>query len=343
MFFGVEFGTAYEQLAANLDPAQRKRWQASLAAAADYLINKGVVTWYTNGNINLGETEFFYLVWQATKDDKYRQTYEASWSFTLSPPQARWPGAGLVIVKAPTRSDGADGSGYLAETGAGGTGFDAEYTELQLEVASRLYLLSRDPRALRLANLMLNMLLPRVDSAWRLDTSGGTRHTEAVRHVGFLSSALTVLSLYGGRSDLAPLVSAQFTAEEGFFPPGPGSDNAVMRRALGNDVAVIALAAAGDPSPQAVPASDTTPASQTPPVPQTTPQSQTSSRSQATPSPPAASKKPAARRSRRASKHVTRTRKRPSRGECTPVTRARCRRARTASRQPQSSPLPGGR
>jgi len=243
MFFGVEFGTVYHELAAGLDPVRRHRWQASLAAAATYLIRNGNVTWYTNGNINIGNVEFFYLVWQATGDATYRVAYNDAWNSTLHPDQTRFPGAGLVIVNAPSRSDGSDGSGYLTETGVGGTGFDAGYSELQLDCASRLYLLSNDPRALRLSNLLVNMLLPRVDSAWQLDTSGGTRDPQQGRKIGLLTSALAVLSIYGGRRDLGPMVLPELKEEETFYAQPSQAYNPVLRRALGNDVAVIALAA----------------------------------------------------------------------------------------------------
>ncbi len=94
MFFGLEFGTTYHLLAPDLDAATRARWQASLAAAANYLITSGNTTWYVNGNINLGYTEFLYLVWQATGNTTFEQAFNASWNFTMSPPQNRFPGSG---------------------------------------------------------------------------------------------------------------------------------------------------------------------------------------------------------------------------------------------------------
>ncbi len=201
MFFGLEFGTTYHLLESDLDPATRASWQASLAAAANYLIDSGDTTWYANGNINLGYTEFLYLVWQATGNTTYEQAYSASWNFTMGPPQNRFPGSGLVITQQPTQADGSDGMAYLTESGAGGNGFDADYTQTQLDTACRLYLLSGDPRALRLANMLLNTLMPRVNtSTWMLDTSGGTRHTEQGREDGFMTSAFAVLGLDGGRS-----------------------------------------------------------------------------------------------------------------------------------------------
>ena len=145
MFFGLEFGTTYHLLASDLDPATRTSWQASLTAAANYLINSGDTTWYANGNINLGYTEFLYLVWQATGNTTYEQAYNASWNFTMNPPKNRFPGSGLVITQQPTQADGSDGMAYLTEAGVGGNGFDPDYTQTQLDTACRLYLLSERP------------------------------------------------------------------------------------------------------------------------------------------------------------------------------------------------------
>jgi hypothetical protein len=242
MFFGVEEGNTYLELLPVLDAARKARWQASLAAAADYLIHNGNLNWYTNGNINLGNAELFYLAWRATGDERFDTAYQQAWNFALYPPQSSWPGRGLVIVNQPTRADGSDGSGYLTETGPGGTGFDAEYTSMQLDIACRLYLLSGDPAALRLANLEINMLLPRIDSNFLLDTSGGTRHTQPNRKVSLITSAYAVLGLDGGRSDLAPLALAQLNAIASAYIQPWNYYGAVLRRGLGNDISVIALA-----------------------------------------------------------------------------------------------------
>jgi hypothetical protein len=243
MFFGVEFGATYQLLSPYLTPATRALWGNSLAAAANYLVNHGDASWYSNGNINLGFAELFYLAWKATGRANLLRDYNNEWSFLVSPPQNKFPGAGLKIIKQPTAADGSDGAGYLAETGPGGTGFDPEYTMLQLDVAARLYLLSGDPRALRLANLEVNILKPRTSSTMMLDTSGGTRHTQPNRQVGFQDSAAVVLSLFDGRSDLAPLAIADLSAEKNWFQ-WASQDNPVFRRALGDSMSVAALAEA---------------------------------------------------------------------------------------------------
>jgi hypothetical protein len=244
MVFGIEEANTYLELSPLLSAAQRDRWRTSVAAAADYLIANGNVTWYTNGNINLGDAEFFYLAWLVTGRHLFRGAYEQALGFALHPPQGRWPGRGLVVVEPPQRADGSDGVGYLTETGVGGTGFDPEYTELQLDVASRLYLVSRDPRVLRLANMLVNMLLPRIDPAFMLDASGGTRHPEPDREVPLITSAFAVLGLYGGRADLLGLILPQLRELAATYAQPANDYGNVYRRALGNDVAVIALATA---------------------------------------------------------------------------------------------------
>jgi hypothetical protein len=253
MFFGVEEGNIYLELSPVLDRVRRARWQASIAAAASYLIHHGNLTWYTSGNINLGNAELFYLASKATGSSVFAGAYQQALSFAISPPQDRWPRRGLMIVRQPTRADGSDGAGYLTETGAGGTGYDTEYTQLQLDIASRVYLLSGDPRLLHLSNLLVNMLLPRINSSFMLNTSGGTRHTEHAREVPLLTSAFAVLGLHGGRGDLVPLIIPELAELQQAYADPINDHGEVYRRALGNDVSVIALAAQrpGAPSRQA--------------------------------------------------------------------------------------------
>jgi hypothetical protein len=261
MFFGVEMGATLDALSAALDPARRDRWADSLARAADYLINSGNTIWYANGNINVGYTELLYMAARATGNPRFRDAYESSLAFVQAPPQDRFPGDGLQVARQPSNPDGSDGAGYLAENGPGGAGFDPEYTELQLDAACRLYVLSGDTRVLRLANLLANMLMTRVGPGWMLDTSGGTRHTEANRQVPFLTSALAVLGWRAGRGDLAGQVSAQLASTARQYALPLNQSNDVFRRALGNDISVIALAAGLDSLSAAAPGA--TPAAMT--------------------------------------------------------------------------------
>ena len=245
MFFGVEFGTTYQLLASHVGAATRRRWQASLTAAANYLIHSGDVSWYANGNINLGYTEFLYLVWQATGERRFETAYNNSWSFIMAPPQSRFPGSGWRTVKGPTLSDGYDGAGYFTEAGPERNGYDPEYTTLQLTVAARLYLMSGDSRALRVTNMLQNMVAARINTAtWMFNTGDGTRHTEPDRYVGYMSPAFAVLGLDAGRADLVSDILPQIRQEELWYSEGYQADSGVFRRAFGDDVAAIALAAA---------------------------------------------------------------------------------------------------
>jgi hypothetical protein len=245
MFFGVEFGTTYHLLAPYLNASTRASWQASLAKLGSYMISSGTANWYSNGNINLGITELFWLIWQATDQTQFENDYNNSWAFTTNPPQSRFPGAGWVTTRSPTQADGSDGAGYFAEVGAGGTGYDAEYSMLQLDVAARLWLLSGDPRALRLANMLLNQELPHINTTtWLLATNSGTRHTEADRHVGWQTGAFAVLGFNAGRTDLIRYVLPSLQQEEIWWPQPGQADSGVFRRAFGDSVSLLALAAA---------------------------------------------------------------------------------------------------
>jgi len=244
-FYGVEFGTVYYLLAPYLDATTKAAWQSSLTTAANYLVSSGNATWYANGNINLAYTEFFWLAWNATGNSQLQTDYNNSWSFTMNPPQKQFPGCGWITVKAPTQPNDADGEGYFTETGSGGTGFDAYYSMVQLDVASGLYLLSRDQRALDAANMLMNLEMPLVNtSKWILSAGNGSRHPQPTYNVGFQSSGLAALGLEGGRGDLVNDILPELQEEETWYPQGGQSNAPSFRRAFGNDISIIALAAA---------------------------------------------------------------------------------------------------
>jgi hypothetical protein len=244
MMAGVELGTAYLELKPTLGPKTEARWREAVTGAADFLIQNGNLTWYTNGNINIGNTELFYLAWRVSGAERFRNAYNRSWDFTLHPPQDRWPGFGLQLLDTgPTTGGERGAAGYLAESGGGPPGFDPEYAGIQLDVVSRLYVLSGDPRALRLANLLTNALLPRVGGTWLLDTSGGTRHPELGRHVPFTTPALAALGWLGGRSDLAAELPGQVARINEGYRGTLRDGSANTYHGLGNQVAVILLAA----------------------------------------------------------------------------------------------------
>jgi hypothetical protein len=248
IWFGDELGTTYRLLAPYLSTQTLAAWGAALSADANYLIDSGNTSWYINGNINLAETELLWLAWQATGNQTFETAYDDSWAYIMNPPQTKFPGAGWITVTSPTQADGSDGQGYFAETGAG-TGWDPYYSTLQLDIAARLYLLSGDPRALRVTNMIMNLESPLVDTSdWILNTSYGTRHI-GVGTAQFITSAYAVLGFEGGRADLLADVLPQLQDEEQWYIQSGAADLAGFRRAFGNSVAVIALAAAlADPA-----------------------------------------------------------------------------------------------
>jgi hypothetical protein len=243
MMFGLEMATAYLALEPALNATRQASWKASLARAADYVISAGALTWYTNGNINVGYAELFALVSRITGESRFAQAHDKEWAFVTSPPQPRWAGWGLQLTTVPARADGADGAGYLTEAGnPSNPGFDAEYTGVQLDIVARLYLLSGDPRALRLTNLIANQLLPRVNADWMLDTSGGTRHPEAGRRVAFTTPAIAVLA-GNGRTDLESAQAAQFPRIDATYRDVLRYTSVNFYKGLGSQLSVVLLAA----------------------------------------------------------------------------------------------------
>jgi hypothetical protein len=213
-FFAVNLGITYLELETSLDSATQARWRTAIAAAASYLISSGNTTWYINGNINLRQTEVMWLAWAITHQQRFLAAYNAEWTFTVAPAQSRWSGYGLKITHTPTRSDGSNGAGYLAESGGGKPGFDPAYTQAQLDTATDLYVLTRDPRYLRLMNLEFNQLRPLINTDWTLDAEGGTRENYLTP---FMSAAVSVLAASGDRPDLVPMVSSQLTHVESSY------------------------------------------------------------------------------------------------------------------------------
>ena len=197
-FVTVELGLSYLELRDTLPAPTRASWRASLVRAANWLIRTGQTTFYINGNVNLRQTEVMWLAWAATGDPRFHTEYQHEWRFTISPPK-RWTGFGLKLTRSPTSADGAGGAGYLAESGGGTPGFDPSYTMVQLDTATELYILTRDSRYLRLMNLLFNQERPRINAAFTLNATGGTRKHD---DTPFMSAAPAVLVLSGQRPGL---------------------------------------------------------------------------------------------------------------------------------------------
>jgi hypothetical protein len=248
MMFANELGTALIALTPQLDPDRIHVWTSALTGAADFLIRNNNLSYYTNGNIVLGNAITMALAYRVTTNGAYQGAYQQALAFAINPDLQRWGGHGLIYTATPTRSDGSDGAAYLTESGGLGPGYDAEYTALQADMATRLFWVNGDQRVSRLMNLFMNQLRPRIDTtAWTIDTSGGTRHPQANRVVGFYSPVLAVLALQGGRADLAPLVSSQVASMDQGFRGALTYSSPGMYFSLGSEPASLLLAAGASP------------------------------------------------------------------------------------------------
>jgi hypothetical protein len=185
----------------------------------------------------------FHLAWQATRLPRFRRAYETAFTFALRPPAARWPGRGIRFLVVPRHADGRDGAAYLSEAGDGAPGFDPEYTQVQADMASRLYVVSGDPRALRLSNLLLNTVLSRTDSGWALHTGGGTRKRTLGRQVPLMTPALAVMVFAGGRADLAGRLDGQLARIDREYRGALTYSHRSFYRGLGGQASVIFQAA----------------------------------------------------------------------------------------------------
>jgi hypothetical protein len=249
-FFGVELGTTYLLLGYKLDAPTRYRWRAAITHAADYLIHHKDITWETNGNVNLGQTEFEWMAWAITGQPRFKAAYETAYQYTVAPPQSDWAGYGLRMTKGTADSSDTSAAGYLAENGGQGPGFDPEYSMLQLSIASRSFLLTGDPRFERLTSMLWNQLSTLTDKGtWQLDARNGTRKS----HVEPLTtSGLAVLATAGGRSDIGPLLKAQL--QRGMLQTlltnaTQNWGTAGYYRSYGNELGTAVLALAGQKAP----------------------------------------------------------------------------------------------
>jgi len=180
-------------------------------------------TWLTGSY----DPETDTLYW-ATGNPAYETDYQQGLSFAVSPPQNRWPGFGLIYSKVPSLPNGSDGAAYFAESGGGAPGFDADYTQMQLDQLTRLYLVTRSPQVLRLVNLVVNQLWPLVNTTnFEFNTSGGTRHAQANRYIPFTSPGPALSASAGGQTYLMPFlqretaeVESAFSALTSYWNPG---------------------------------------------------------------------------------------------------------------------------
>lgn len=252
-FFAQELGTTYVLLEAepHFLPEQAAWWRSKMAKAADFLLNGGDAVWYANGNVNVGYISTFYFAWRMTGLQRFKDAYEREIGFTSNPTTAntqtnsfrgygwQWGSPTSMPTDWPTCATGA---GFFTENIATTQpGFDTEYTNVQADEMLRLFILTGDPRIKCMANELLNQIKPRINTTtWQLDTSGGSRHTEAVRTVPFLSSSLAVMSA-NGRDDLAGLGAAQWPTVDSEYRKTFTYSNVNFYKGLGDWLTLIPL------------------------------------------------------------------------------------------------------
>lgn len=232
MMFMQELGVALLMLKDVSDPTKVATWTGMLRQGADALIAQGHPKWYSNGNINLGYSLALYLTWRVTQEPTYATAYRDALAFALAPTVPKWDGCGLIEERPNSWHDPIDGRAYLTESG----GFDAEYTQVQLDILVRLALLAGDAPveytdqrgSLRsttlpdLANKLLNTLLPRVSSVyWSIDTSYGSRHLGPGRSALLGSAALNALTDLGVRHFKPAVLESQFAAVDSMYRSTP--------------------------------------------------------------------------------------------------------------------------
>lgn len=187
----LQLPTIYLALYPTLDIYTRNKWKAALAAGGEYeYTNNG--TFYVNGNIEFARTHCWWYLWQVTGDSTWLTRMETQFANAKvqagSSPQA---GFGFVTTVAGAQADGSDSAGYFKEAGAGAPGLDWNYTGFQSAIAARLYSDTNDIRFLKIANMCWNTLEGlgqsgvsrinrRTTNFWTCDTTGGTRHSNAV-------------------------------------------------------------------------------------------------------------------------------------------------------------------
>lgn len=215
-FFAVDLGVAALELQNILPTATATAWANSLAAAANYLITSGAMTWYINGNVNLRQTEVMWLAYAVTHQTTFLTEYNTEYTFTINPPQTSWPGYGLHITTTPTNPDGAGGAGYLAESnGTDAPGFDPNYTMAQLDTEADLYVLTHNTQYLYLMNLEYDQLAPLINpTTWILNATGGSRDSFMEQ---FDSPALDILATSGERPDLTPDITPETQALDNYY------------------------------------------------------------------------------------------------------------------------------
>jgi hypothetical protein len=223
MMFMQDLGTTILLLDGKTDATKMTTWKAALREGADLVaIN---ADWYSNGNINLGYTLVTYLAWRILGDAKYDWREVLQDAKTPAPHSGGDPTRpyGLVVETSPSWPLGSDGVAFFTEQKQPGwpVGYDGEYTMVQLDVLTRLALLTGDPDVTLLASQLLNKTLERTNlTTWIVDCANGTRHTATPWDRLLLSPAMHVLKTLG-RSIPDDVLLSHWAAVEAEYRSGP--------------------------------------------------------------------------------------------------------------------------
>ena len=188
MFFGVNLGLATILLrkSSNLNPETDALFTDTMVSISKTWVAHGNPTWYTNGNIDLGESLLYALTWKLTGDSYWKQMYEFAFAFAEHPDPRKYLGLGLVKTSTT--------AGYLVEQGAYGTGFDTDYTTVQASLCARLWLITHDDDALELLRLLWGTLAPLTNAQGMIDISVGVRHPHPGEKWTLATSIVPVLA-----------------------------------------------------------------------------------------------------------------------------------------------------
>ena len=168
----------------------------------------GGLTAYINGNYAIPLCELAYL-WRHFRATDDAEPYEHCWRMLVEPGAlaARWSGYGWVTTVPADDEDWLGAKGYFTET-PGYLGqsprdtFDTEYSQLQLERLTRLWLLTGDSRALRHLRAIHRLLLDLLEREdWTVSSSQSSRTTGSTR---FFSPASCLLALHSPYSEVTP-------------------------------------------------------------------------------------------------------------------------------------------
>lgn len=222
------------------DPARFERLRAACVLAGNFVLSDTEQVWYPNGNIALMACVDAVVLYRLTGDAAWLAKAEVRWQNTLYPTNAVGSGKGAaqtancglrnitgavasgVGAANPVNgaaiandaallalSDTADGAYLTEQTGAGGFGWDRSYAETQSFFAAALASLWDDPRPRKLANLLVNGLMPSLNTAtWVLDATNGSRQNLSK---SFLSPVLELLMWKGWRPDLSLNLGSHFS------------------------------------------------------------------------------------------------------------------------------------